>query len=434
MKQFIKLTLALFSCSLITTHALAENLIELYDLAKDNDQIIQAAAQTYQAEAEAMPQARAALLPTIAVTSGATAFNSNDPSKKGNSWTGYGLSINQPIFQINVWSKLSQAKDTVKKAFANLADAKQTLLLRVSKQYFNVLKTQDNLNFAKAAQKAFAKQLEQASQRYKVGLIAITDVLNAQAAHDNSYAQVIAAENELANARELLRVIVGKNIINLAPLKPIINFTPPIPANTKKWVQLAYEKNWALQAARYDLAIAKKQIQENRAANYPTVALTSNVHRGKNYSASPTSLNKSTDRNVGIVLNMPLFSGGSVISKTRQASYRYEAAKDTYQGKSRTTESDTRQAYNGVVTQLSQIKALKQAVISNKSALKATQAAYDAGTRTIVDVLNAQSSLINAEKNYAAARYTYIAQSLQLKQATGILSVSDLQEINTWLQ
>ncbi len=437
MKQFIKLTFLLLSYC-ITNHVLAENLIDLYNLAKDNDPTIQAAYQDYNSQLEALPQARASLLPTINATSGSannycSTNSSTTPSNssKYNSWS-YGISMTQPIFQMDVWSKLSQAKDTVKKAFATLADAEQALLFRVSQQYFAILEAQDDLNCNTAAQKSFAKQLEQAKQRYKVGLIAITDVLVAQAAYDNAYALVIGAENDLATAKEELRKIVGKHILHFAQLKTTIKLPTPHPTNIKKWVQSAIEKNWSLQAARYDLAIAKKKIQQYRAGNYPTLGLNANANKAKNPTGAAQG--EPTSRSVGLVFNLPLFSGGKIISQTRQASYAYEATKDKFEQTYRTTESKTRQAYNGVLTKLSQVKAFKQAVISNASALKSTEAAFAVGTKTIVDVVIAQSALTNAEKDYAKARCDYIIQSLTLKQVTGVLSVEDLQEINGWLQ
>jgi outer membrane protein len=430
MKLHTKLIFALTSC--LATHIVwAENLIDIYNLAKDNDQTLQAAYQEHYSQLENLPQARASLLPTVIATSGSTksSIESLDSSSKNNTW-GYGLKITQPIFQMSYWNKISQAKEQVKMAFANLTDAEQSLLLRVSQQYFNLLKAEDDLHFTKVEQESDGKHLEQTKQRYKVGLTAITDVHEAQARYDSSIAEVIAAESTLANSHEKLREIIGKNVIKLAPLKEKIDLPTPDPANAEKWVQVATEKNWKLQAARCGLIISRQQIQGEKANYYPTVQVESNIGRGKN---DPIQNMTSTYRNIGIALNVPLFNGGSTYSKTRQASYNYEKASRELEFQYRNTESTARQSYNNVLTQLSKIKALKQAVVSNTSALKATQAAYEVGNRTVVDVLDSQSALIKAEKEYSNARYDYIIQSLTLKQTAGTLCIEDLQQVNVWL-
>jgi outer membrane protein len=431
MKLLSKLIFILINY-LIVPVIYAENLMDIYNLAKDNDQILQAAYQEHRSQLEALPQARAVLLPTIATNADSSKYDYEFSNSvlKFNTWS-YGLKLTQPVFRMDYWNKLSQAKEQTKMAFANLADAEQTLLLRVAKQYFDVLKAEDDLCFSKIEQDSNAKHLEQTKQRYKVGLTAITDVHEAQARYDSSFAKVIAAENTLENSHEQLRVITGKNIAKLATLKEKIGLPTPEPANTEKWVLMATEKNWKLQAARYNLVISRQKIQEERSGYYPNVQIESNIGKQKN--ESPTIPGTSTSRNVALTLSLPLFNGGLTYSKTRQARYNYEKASRNLEAQYRNIECITRQSYNNVATMLSKIKALKQAIVSNTSALKATQAAYEVGNRTIVDVLDSQSALIKVEKDYSEARYDYIIQSLTLKQTAGTLSVEDLQQINAWL-
>jgi outer membrane protein len=443
MKSNIKLIFAsIFALInyLATNSVWAENLMDVYNLAKDNDQVLQAAYQEHLANLEALPQARALLLPTITANYNADKYNyktnaSNIPPLKYNDWQ-YNLTITQQIFQMSTWNELSQAEDKVKKAFATLADAEQSLLLRVSQQYFEVLKAKDDLYFNKAEQEADAKHLEQTKQRYKVGLSAITDVHDAQARYDSSYAKVIEAENSVGIAKEKLREIIGKSISNLAALKEEISLPSPNPTNIDEWVQTATTKNWGLQAARYNLILARKAIQQENADHFPTAALNATLGKGKN--SSPLQTNDpnliTTNKTIGLVLAVPLFKGGLTYSKIKEASYKYEKASRDFETKYRSTESNARQTYSKVSTFLSKIKALKQAVISNDSALKATQAAYEVGNRTVVDVLDSQSALINAENDHSKARYDYIIQSLILKQTAGTLCVEDLQQVNTLLQ
>lgn len=417
---------------LATNITFADNLIDIYNLAKEQDPVLQAAYQEHKAQLEYLPQARATLLPTIIAGSGANKYSTttDNVTSKYNTWN-YGLKITQPLFQLSTWSKISQAKEQAKAAFANLAAAKQTLLFKTSQHYFAILKASDDLYFIKVEQNAVAKHLEQAKQRYKVGLIAITDVHEAQARYDSTYAKVLAAENALAASKEQLREIIGKEAPTLIGLKENLRLPAPQPANIQDWVQTATQNNWKLQAKRCALVIARQTIQEQRTLHLPTAQLEANLGKTKNAPGLP---NKSTNKNIGININMPIFTGGVTLSKTRQAIYNYTKASKELEAQYRGVESNTRQAYRDIIVQLSKIKAYKQAVISNTSALTATQNAFEVGSRTVVDVLDAESALINAEKDYTKARYDYILQSLHLKQLTGALSIDDLQQINTWLK
>lgn len=436
-----KIIFSLLILSSTLTHA--EDLLDIYRLAEMNDAVIQTAKETQLAAREVAPQARAQFMPVIQATASHAATDINygsttvsDPLTLASfppdlayNQSIYSLSLNQPVFYYQQWVQLAKASEQVKQANATYAAAEQDLVVRTIRGYFNVLRAIDNLKFSKAATLAFDKFLEQTTQRFKVGLIAITDVEIARAQRDNAYAQEIAAANELENQKELLRIITGRKIDVYAYLKDNVTLRPPEPANMEKWVLQALEQNFTLLSARFQVQASKIDIKLNQANHLPTL----NINGGITSSTVIPTTPKNTNRNIGLQVTLPIFNGGAVTSKTRQAVHTYEQIYYQMETTYRKTESDTRQAYRGVLTQISQVAALNQAVVSNNSALKATDAAFKVGTRTIVDVLNAQSNLIQAEKDRANARYDYIIQSTLLKQAAGILNPQDIRHINCWL-
>lgn len=414
-------------------------------MAKQNDPVIQAKKAEQLAALEVKPQALAEFLPTISANATnlannikATSGNSLSSSTTGNNssttithynQSTYGLTLTQPIFYYQQWVAYAKSDEQVKGANAAYGAAEQDLIVRTAQKYFAVLKAIDALKYAKAQRKAFAKFLEQTQQRFKVGLIAITDVQIAKAQHDNAYAQEIAAENELENQKEKLREIVGLPIQQLSTLREDLTLKTPDPANLEQWVNTALDQNLSLQASKSKVNSARADIKMAQADHLPTLNVQSDLQR---QTSTPLSASTTTS-DVMLKVALPIFSGGATRSKTKQAVYTYEKNQKEMETLYRQIESNTRQSYRGVLTQISQVKALKQAIISNTSALKATDAAFNVGTRTIVDVLKAQSDLIQAEQNYANARYEYILQSVQLKQAAGTLSPEDIQHINSWL-
>jgi outer membrane protein len=330
------------------------------------------------------------------------------------------------VFYYQQWVHYQQASEQVKAAHATYAAAEQDLIVRTIKGYFNVLRAVDTLSFAGAQRKAFDKFLDQTEQRYKAGLIAITDVQIAKAQRDSAYAEEMVAENGVHDAREQLREITGQPVASLVSLRQEIPLESPDPQNPEAWVQTALSHNFQLQALRYQTEATRSHIKLSHAGHLPSVVLSSNLAR-----ASSTPLEaRHTWKVLGLGISLPLFSGGLIRSQTREAVHLYEQAQKNLETLHRSLERQSRQAYAGVLTQISQSKALQQAVISNQSALEATEAAFNVGTRTIVDVLSAQSNLIQAQQQYANARYAYIMQSLQLKQVAGSLSPEDLFQIN----
>lgn len=425
--------------------AQAEDLIEVYEIAAQNDPQIRAAEAAYQAAREATPQARASLLPQINASyqlneqdqtisdADNTALNGNNDSSS-DGWT---LRLDQSIYNHQYWVALSQASDTVAQAEAELAAARQALFTRVAEAYFAVLAAEDTLRFAQAEKEAIARQLEQTERRFEVGLIAITDVKESQAQYDLAVAAEIDAINVLDNARESLQVLTGRYLDNLAPLGENLPLASPDPMDLQAWEERAMEQNLSLRAARFATERARREIQRQRAGHYPTFDLVASYSEFDNSSTrigGVTSDFTSEDTAIGVQANLPIFSGGRTSSLTSQARSLFQQAQEELELTRRETARLTRASYLNVMSDISRVKALEQALISTRTAAEATQAGFEVGTRTSVDVLLALRETYRAERDYASARYTYIQNTLRLKQAAGMLAREDLEAVNNWLR
>jgi len=285
----------------------------------------------------------------------------------------------------------------------------------------------DNLTFATAEKNAFARQLEQANRRFEVGLATITDVYDAQARFDGAVSSEISAVNTLANNREQLRQLTGQDYAQLNILGDRMPLTLPKPSDPEAWVRMALENNLSLQSAGFGVEQARENIKLQKSGHYPTLDLS--VSRAD----VDTGFNHTYSSQANLQLTIPLYSGGAVSSRSRQAAYSYEASRQSLEDLQRNTITTVRNAYRGQETAISQIKALDQTRVSTRSALEATQAGYEVGTRTIVDVLNAETDVYRAERDYAASRYSYVVNVLTLRQAAGRLTEEDVIEINGWL-
>lgn len=417
----------------------AETLLETYLLAVENDPVVLGSRQTYLADNEQLIISRAKILPNISFSgvqnygkeTDKLYFLKNTPYNSRN----YSLSINQPVFQIVDWMNYTATQKQSLAALKKYEDTEQNLILRVAQQYFVVLSAMDQLETSKSARQAFSKRLEQATQQFKVGVAAVTDINDAQARLDNSRAKEIADANALKTAKEQLSQIVGRYIDNINLLKAQIPLIAPDPLEIEQWIDKARQYNLKLQAAKLDVESSRQRIKSSAAEHLPTVNVSGSVSRAK---YPPTTVNfpqeKMFRKQLDINLVVPIFSGGAVVASTQAAIFKTNAALQQLESTYREVESNTRIAYNSILTQISQVDALKQSVKSSKVALKATQAAFEVGTRTIVDVLNAQSDVLNIERDYAKARYDYIINVLKLKQATGSLSVADLEQVNNLLE
>ena len=448
MKKNILAALVSLSCALGSTVANAEDLLQVFEIATANDPTVlkakaQADAQSYQSD-----RAMSALLPQIGLSmsyekSDSTSFQSiGDLSNlvKVESETDQfrrGISLSQTLFDLGAWNSLGIADKQALQASGQYDFAKQDLIVRVAEGYFNVLSAIDNLEFVQAEKRAIERQLEQTKQRYAVGLTAITDVHEAQAQFDNSVAQEIIANNTVETAREQLREITGKYHAKLDMLntETFSTVKPSTPATDL--VKIAKDKNLNLQVSKITVDIAKEQIELAKAGHYPKLtlnasygdSLTDSELNGTSFDDQP----RSDSTSVGLNFSVPLYSGGATVAATDQARAFYVAASQDFETDYRAVTRSVITSYNQVVSDIATYKALEQAVISAQSALKATEAGFEVGTRTIVDVLVSTQNLYNAKRNLADVRYRYVVSTLRLKQATGTLSREDLVGINQGL-
>ncbi|MEJ2440457.1 MAG: TolC family outer membrane protein [Gammaproteobacteria bacterium] len=414
----------------------AENLIDVYKLAKQNDPSYLAAIAEYNAAKEASPEAWSAVLPHINLSANHTEYDQtqifgiNNLDKPYHS-NGYSVTLTQTIYHKDQFDRISQADAQVAQAEAKLENAKLDLMVRTAQRYFNVLAASDNLAFAKANHQAIDQQLQQTKQRFEVGLTAITDVHEAQARYDASVASEITASNQVEIRREELREIIHQVPGTLAPLEQDTPLLTPEPENENTWVKTALKQNLSLLAAQKAMEAAQAGIGVARAGHYPTLDLQANYTDQKASGGLNTKTKGST---IALVLNFPLYAGGGVSAVSRQAAAQYQQSRDLYEQQRRATERGTRTSYLTVLADISTVKALKQALRSAQTALEATKAGFEVGTRTAVDVLNSQQLVYQAKSNYAKSRYDYILQTLSLKQAAGTLSEADLVNINNWLK
>jgi outer membrane protein len=456
--------MALASCALVgatLAQAQPEGLLDVYQRALQNDPAIREAEATYLATAEVKPQARSNLLPDLNLTSTRSHNFSSTPggavvgglgvqepalkteSKNDNSRWSIGLT--QTIFNWGDYATLKQADKRVTRAETDFAAAKQDLLVRVSTRYFAVLAGEDNLASAVAAREAIARQLEQAQRRFEVGLIAITDVQQSQAAFDDAVATEIDAQRSLATAHEFLREIVGEIVADLeSPIDDLPLLTPD-PANAQQWVDAALKSNLALVSTRIAADIAQDDIAIQRAGRLPTLSATVGYSDSTSdgvvttfpFVGSPVD-RVSTQAPEGyqwsIDLRFPIFTGGFNRSRIQQSVYTHRAATETLQRIARQTERQARDSYLGVISEIARVNALRRAVESNRTALRATEAGFEVGTQTTVDVLAAQNNLRRVETTYSRSRYDYLLDILTLKQAAGSLAIGDIEQIDGWLQ
>lgn len=425
---------------LLVSTTQAEDLMSIYQLAVQNDPQLQAAKEQLQAARESKSLARSQLLPTIGVgatydsvkrdlkTLNGTPVDSSSSYKE----KGLGLSLTQPLFRRDRFLQLEQADSTIAQAEAQYASSQIDLMVRSTTAYFDILSAEDDLRVAMAEREATGRQLEQAQQRFDVGLIAITDVHEAQAAFDAARASEIAAENSLDNAWEALFEIIGSQPkSNLAKLGEELLLKPPVPNDLQAWSDTAQQQNFGILAANANLESLRKEVDVSKAGHYPTLDLVGgyNISRSDAETATEADLGS-----IGLSLEVPIYTGGAVSAQTRQARANYRAAQQSVDQTRRAVNRQVRDAYRGVLSTISQVEALKAATISAQSALESTQAGYDVGTRTIVDVLNVQRNLFSSQRDYLNSRYGYILNGLALKSAAGTLSEEDLQRVNAWLE
>lgn len=422
---------------LVSASANAEDLVQIYKLAQTNDPQFKSAKAILESAYESVKVSRGEFLPKLNVNAGISdvdsEFTSDSPAitpstSSDGTTTSYSVSLKQPLYRSNNNATHSQNKNYVKQAEADFATAEQNLIIRVATQYFRVLGAQDNYEFSRAELSANARQLEQTKQRFEVGLVAITDVHEAQARYDLSVAQSIDAENQLNNESESLRAITGKYHTSFALLKSETPLSLPQPDDIEHWTKLALEQNKFLISSQHFAAQSRDSVNIQKAAHKPTLDF--NASRSR----QDSDIGETDSTSFGIEFNMNIFNGGSTSARVRQAEHSLTQAMESLEDARRVTQRDVRSSFLSVRAAVSQVKALKQAVISSQSRLKASEAGYDVGTRTTVDVLDARRELFNSQRQYARARYDYILETLRLQQFVGELNEEDIKNVNSWLQ
>ena len=441
MKIYTKLFIAL----LITGNVTSESLLDIYNEALDNDPTFKAAEYSYLADKELKVQGRAALLPSLTL-SGSTNWNEYYQNKElQQQYNSFSTSarVSQPLFRLDTWFQYRQSKSLTDAAEADFAFEQQNLLVRTAELYFGVLRAIDNLNAAISEEKAIKKQLDQAKQRFEVGLSAITGVQEAQLAYDLSKASRIRTEGSLYSARESLNALIGREIFSLNELGDGLLIELPTPNSKEKWVELALENNYQLKAAYLRKKAAKSSARSVASNHLPKIDIVGSQsesetnqfnYEGFNIDGQGIPVPSVTGRrNYSIQLSMPLFQGGAVNSRRKQAYSQYERANENTLFTERRIIQEVRSQFSNVLTLVANVNAQKQAVVSATSALEATQVGYKVGTRNVVDLLQAEKNLYSAEKNLANAKYDYILSNLKLSLASGTITPADIVKINNLL-
>ena len=437
MKQFA-ITIS-FIAVLSSSMSRADDLIEVFERALTSDPQLLAEAASQRAVSELDSQATARFLPQISLSanngkvrrrSSAMTFGGNNEYNSH----GYTLSLIQPIYRPESLIKSTQAEIAIETAQANYMIAEQDFLLRVAEQYFNFLARQDEVGFAVAKKEANTKQLEQVQLRFDLGLATITDLSESQAGLDLANADLILAFNALDNSKEYLRETSGLYWERLAPLQNEIPLVKPEPENIEQWVKAALVNNLSLRVAKKLKEDAEQVISLERSGHFPSLDLVgekSYTSQSESNFGGSTKVHQDT---LSLRFKLPLFEGGNVLSKTREARHRMDQAMQNEEKHRRLVIRQSREAYNGVVSGISRVKALRQALLSGKQALVSTEAGYEVGTRTTVDVLNVRRDFFKAKIDYSSSMYDYILSSLRLKQSAGTLRRNDLVLINQWLE
>ena len=426
----------------------ANDLLDAYRQAQAQDTTLDAALHQRGAAIEARPQALAAFLPQLdananfardkisssggnssALPGSGAPQTSSSGVVFGNSAT-YALTLNQQIWSFQSFHKLAEANLQVAQAEATYRDAQQSLILRVASAYFNVLAAEDTLRTNQLEREAYGEMLRQARKRVENGLSPQTDVKEAQSFYDVTGASVIDAESALDDARRALAELTARDTPQIAPLKDEIPLAQPDPARPEDWVQSALQDNYALSAADLQAQAAQRDISANRARAFPTLSLRGSVNK---YDYSSQLGSDQRDDRVGVVVDWPLFQGGTVASLVRQAKNTYEQLRAQYEGKRREVERQTHAAYRGVVSGIEKIRSNRQAADSNRDAVDASRTALEVGTRNEFSLLQAQTNYYDALRSYYQSRYDYLTRSLTLKQLAGRLSEADLGAIDDFL-
>lgn len=438
MKAKFPLLLALTLGLTASPLAQAVDLVGVYRQALDYDSELAAARASYQAQEEQVYEARAGLLPRLSAGASAAHVQQDGSGSRRDSYRslGYSLTLSQPLFRADTWYQYQGSRFASQQAEAEFVQEQQSLMLRSADAYFSVLRARENLVTSKAAEQAFERQWEQARERFQVGLIAITEVQEARALYDAARVQRIAAEGELAVALESLERLTGQPHRALNRLSADFPILSPDPEDPEAWVRTALEQNPAIRAARHAVEAARERFKASRALYYPTldaIAQYSDQDIDGNGNNLAQTNGRRNNLSIGLELNLPLYTGGGTQAGVRRTGFQLEQFEQILTTTQRNVTLNTRSLLRNIKTGIQSIDARRQAIVSAESALEATRAGYEVGTRNIVEVLEAERLYYETLRDYANERFTYVLNSLRLKQAAGTLSPGDLELLNRWL-
>jgi len=424
---------ALFALSSYSYSVSADTLLQVYQTAKIKDPIILKSKAQYDVFKEQVTESKALLLPQIGFGLEANRVQSSNDSMTNTNY-GAGLSLTQSIYNGSYWQQADISEKQATQYATIYGLAAQDLLFRASTAYFNVLRADEAVKSVKANKRAVERQLEQTKQRYEVGLIAITDVHEAQAEYDRTTADEIIAENNLANTYYALRELTGEYVKQVAYLNTKIFSPQPLEGDVNFWRNKALEYNLGLHGKRIAKELAKMNIDLAKTGHQPTLGFTTDLgYNDYNYDDSSSNSYDATAATFGLRLDVPIYSGGGISSRVKQAQYNYVFASEDLIQTFRSTEAEINSGYNNVNASISSLRAYEQTVLSSRSALDAIEAGFEVGTRTVVDVLDATRALYESENQLANARYDYILNMLQLKLSAGTLSEQDIIDISNGL-
>ncbi|NNJ66108.1 MAG: TolC family outer membrane protein [Xanthomonadales bacterium] len=429
----------------------AVDLVGVHDLAFENDPRLRAADFRREATGEEKAIARANLLPDLAAGARANWGQSKteigvpgiEIPREDIENNSYSVDVFQSLYRQSNYERLDIARGQISQADAIYEIALQDFLLRVSENYFLVLTLTDGVTFAEAEERAFQRQFEQAEQRFEVGLTAVTDVHEARASYDNARARAIVARNDLADAKEALRELTGQYFEEFDALQPVLPLVEPDPIEADKWVEMALQGNPSVLSARAAVDVADANMRLARSGHYPTLDLVAGytsftneqfVYNDFINNQQLRSSLTNDDWSVGLVLDIPLYQGGRVSAQTRQARYLLDATGQDLDDVQRGVVRQAQDSYRAVLAGIQEVQAFEQARISAESALEATQAGFEVGTRTIVDVLIAEQRKFSAQRDNSVARHSYILRHLRLKSVAGMLTSEDLRVVNQLLE
>jgi len=428
----------------IALPAAGQDLRQVYRDAKNYDAQYAAARHTLNAGLEKLPQGRALILPSLNLNGSSTytsqefeARNAAIPSTVERDFrtNNYSLSFSQPIFRLQNFHQYGQAEYQVRQAEAIFSQSAQDLIVRTAQAYFDVLASKDTLALVQAQKTAIAEQLAQAKRNFEVGTATITDTHEAQARFDLTSSQEIAAVNDLEVKTSALQQITGKQYPALRPMRPQVKLSPPNPASMQSWVELAEKQGYPVVIQEMAAEIANLEAKRQAAGHYPTLDLVA-THANNDQTASSVTgvAGKTTTQTLGLQLSLPLYLGGAISSRQREAAALYERAKQDLENARRSSAVTARQTFLGVTNGIAQVGALEQALVSSQSALDSNKLGYEVGVRINIDVLNAQQQLFSTKRDLAVARYNTVMSHFRLKAASGSLREEDLEQANAALE